>query len=117
MLWVWSVSLPVTILNSPAVTGYAQPSFGSGRDIAGVVLFVLGFVIEAGADVQKYLFKSRGKGKGDKGAVCDTGFWGWSRHPNYFGEIVIQFGMLLSFTTGVTPTPTPAPMPREHRSY
>lgn len=91
MLWVWTVSLPVTILNSPAVTQYPQPSFGSGRDIAGVILFALGLVMEAGSDVQKYLFKSNHSG--DKGAVCDTGFWNWSRHPNYFGEIIIQFGM------------------------
>ena len=90
MFWVWTCSLPVTILNSPKVTQYPQPDFGTGRDIAGIILFVIGLTMEAVSDVQKYMFKQR-KG-GDKGAVCDVGFFKWSRHPNYFGEIIIQFG-------------------------
>ena len=38
MFWVWTVSLPVTILNSPKVTRFNQPEFGTGRDIAGIIL-------------------------------------------------------------------------------
>lgn len=87
MLWVWVVSLPVTIINSPAATAYPYIAFGTGRDIAGVILFALGFIIESVGDVEKYIFRQRA----DKSAVCDKGFWGWSRHPNYFGEIIIQF--------------------------
>ncbi|PBP23027.1 putative oxidoreductase, partial [Diplocarpon rosae] len=92
MLWVWTVSLPVIILNSPAVKAYPQPSFGSGRDIAGVVLFTLGLVMESVSDVQKYLFRSR---QSDKSAICDKGFFAWTRHPNYFGEIIIQFSIFM----------------------
>lgn len=88
MIWVWTVSLPVTILNSPNVLQYVQPEFGTGRDIAGIVLFVLGFVLESVGDVQKYRFRSD---KSNKGKVCDVGFFSWSRHPNYFGEIIMQF--------------------------
>lgn len=88
MVWVWTVSLPVTILNSPNVLRYAQPEFGTGRDIAGVILFVLGFVLESVGDVQKYRFRSD---ESNKGKVCDVGFFNWSRHPNYFGEIIMQF--------------------------
>ncbi|KAG6884631.1 hypothetical protein C0993_009436 [Termitomyces sp. T159_Od127] len=55
---VWTVSLPLVILNSPAVSdtrnGGSNPSFGTSRDIAGIVLWVLGFVIEAVADQQKF---------------------------------------------------------------
>jgi steroid 5-alpha reductase family enzyme len=89
MLWVWTVSLPVTVLNSPNVTQYPQPAFGTGRDIAGVILFAIGFTMESVSDVQKYLFRSR---QSDKSAICDKGFFAWTRHPNYFGEIIIQFG-------------------------
>lgn len=89
MLWVWTVSLPVTILNSPNVTQYQQPAFGTGRDIAGVILFGIGFIMESVSDIQKYLFKSN---TSDKSAICDKGFFAWTRHPNYFGEIIIQFG-------------------------
>jgi steroid 5-alpha reductase family enzyme len=88
MLWVWIVSLPVTILNSPKVLQYRQHSFGTGRDIAGVILFVIGFVMESVSDIQKYQFRSNAA---NKGAVCDKGFFSWTRHPNYFGEIIIQF--------------------------
>lgn len=88
MLWVWIVSLPVTILNSPNVTQFQQPNFGTGRDIAGVILFAIGFVLEAVSDVQKYIFRSKPE---NKGKVCDVGFFAWSRHPNYFGEILMQF--------------------------
>lgn len=87
MLWVWSVSLPVTVLNSPNVTRYPQGDFGTGRDIAGVVLFAIGFIMESVSDVDKYRFRQTHA----KEDVCDRGFFYFSRHPNYFGEIIIQF--------------------------
>lgn len=89
MIWVWIVSLPVTILNSPNVTKFNQPAFGTGRDIAGVILFAIGFILESVSDIQKYQFRSKPE---NKGKVCDIGFFTWTRHPNYFGEIIIQFG-------------------------
>lgn len=88
MLWVWTVSLPVTILNSPNVTKFQQPRFGTGRDIAGVILFAIGFFMESVSDVQKYRFRSKPE---NKGKVCDIGLFTWTRHPNYFGEIIMQF--------------------------
>ncbi|KAH7060601.1 hypothetical protein B0J12DRAFT_716890 [Macrophomina phaseolina] len=92
MLWVWTVSLPVTILNSPNVTRFGQPAFGTGRDITGVILYAIGFIMESVSDVQKYRFRSR---HGRDGAVCDVGFFAWTRHPNYFGEILIQFSIFM----------------------
>ncbi|KAH8116315.1 Mus7/MMS22 family-domain-containing protein [Phellopilus nigrolimitatus] len=62
IVWVWTVSLPLIILNSPAVSdpslGGSNPSFGTSRDIAGIVLWALGWAIESIADIQKFLFKS-----------------------------------------------------------
>ncbi|KAL8794316.1 MAG: hypothetical protein Q9195_003142 [Heterodermia aff. obscurata] len=92
MLWVWTVSLPVTILNSPNVTKFDQPNFGTGRDIAGVILFAIGFFTEMESDIQKYIFRSN---PANKGKVCDRGFFVYSRHPNYFGEIIIQFSIFM----------------------
>ena len=92
MVWVWTVSLPVTILNSPRVTRFNQPDFGTGRDIAGVILFAIGFILESVSDVQKYQFRSKPE---NKGKVCDVGFFVWTRHPNYFGEILIQFAIFM----------------------
>lgn len=95
MLWVWTVSLPVTILNSPNVTKYRQPNFGTGRDIVGVILFTIGFLMESVSDIQKYQFRSKPE---NKGKVCDVGLFVWTRHPNYFGEIIIQFCKQASFS-------------------
>ena len=89
MFWVWTVSLPVTLLNSPNIQKYMQPKFGRGADIAGVIFWAIGFLMEAIADVQKYRYRSRHKGPKE---ICDKGFWGFSRHPNYAGEILVQFG-------------------------
>ncbi|KAH7153169.1 hypothetical protein EDB81DRAFT_448315 [Dactylonectria macrodidyma] len=91
MFWVWVVSLPVTLLNSPNITRYPQHSFGTGRDIAGVIMFVIGFAMESGSDIQKYRFRKTHNGTD----VCDKGFFSWSRHPNYFGEILIQFSIYM----------------------
>lgn len=90
MFWVWTCSLPVTILNSPKVTQFPQPKFGTGCDIAGIILWAIGFTMEAVSDVQKYRFRTQ---HGSDGAICDVGFFAFTRHPNYFGEILIQFGM------------------------
>jgi hypothetical protein len=49
------------------------------------------------SDIQKYRFRSAHQ---HDGAVCDVGFFAWTRHPNYFGEMIIQFGM---FTFAVSP--------------
>lgn len=88
MLWVWICSLPVTVLNSPAVQAFPQPAFGTAGDVAGVVLYVVGLVMETVSDAQRYRFRARN----DRAAVCDGGLFYVSRHPNYFGEIVVQFG-------------------------
>lgn len=89
MLWVWVVSLPVTVLNSPAVQRFQpQAPFGTARDVAGVVLFVIGFAMESVSDAQRFAFRQRS----DRAAVCDSGLFYFSRHPNYFGEMIIQFG-------------------------
>jgi steroid 5-alpha reductase family enzyme len=98
MVWVWTVSLPVTILNSPKVTQYPQPDFGTGCDIAGVILFTIGFLMEAIADVQKYQFRMN---SANKGKTCDKGFFAFSRHPNYAGEILVQFGI---YTLALSPS-------------
>jgi steroid 5-alpha reductase family enzyme len=99
MLWVWTVSLPVTILNSPNVLRVPQPSFGKATDIIAIIIFVLAFGLEAISDAQKYRFK-QGPGK-QPGAVCDVGFFKLSRHPNYFAEIMTQvctYSLILPFT-------------------
>ncbi|CAK7565171.1 MAG: hypothetical protein SEPTF4163_003081 [Sporothrix epigloea] len=95
MVWVWTVSLPVTILNSPGVITHAYTTlhhFGTGRDIAGLIMFVVGFFCEAIADAQRFRFREMSQ-KSERLAFCHSGLFAWSRHPNYFGEILVQFGI------------------------
>jgi len=58
--------------------------------IIGVIIWALGFGIEAAADRQKQVFR---KDPANKGKFIRTGLWAWSRHPNYFGEIVLWIGV------------------------
>ena len=98
MVWAWVVSMPVTLLNSPNITQYSSPSFGTGCDIAGVILWVIGFFMEAIADVQKYIFRSN---KDNNGKTCDKGFFAFTRHPNYAGEMLVQFAI---YTLALSPS-------------
>ena len=50
------------------------------------MVWVMGFAIEATADLQKSRFRAD---PANKGAFIPTGVWAWSRHPNDFGEIVL----------------------------
>ncbi|TRM65212.1 DUF1295-domain-containing protein [Schizophyllum amplum] len=95
IVWVWTVSLPLTILNSPAVSdtrfGGSNPAFGSGRDIAGIVLWAIGLIIETTADAQKFHYKSTKAVAKDQ--PMNRGLWAWSRHPPYFGEMLCWWGI------------------------
>jgi steroid 5-alpha reductase family enzyme len=51
-----------------------------------------GFAIEVTADRQKRRYRDDPENKGD---FIDTGLWAWSRHPNYFGEIVLWTGVAI----------------------
>jgi len=58
--------------------------------LIGFLIWVLGFATEATADAQKNRFRADPE---NKGKFIHTGLWAWSRHPNYFGEIVIWIGV------------------------
>ena len=63
----------------------------------GLALFILGFTVEVIADNEKSAFKAIQKNK-DK--FITTGLWARSRHPNYFGEIVLWTGIaVMSFSS------------------
>lgn len=60
--------------------------------LIGVVIWVIGFAIEVAADTQKSKFKSD---PANDGKFISSGIWAWSRHPNYFGEIVLWIGVAI----------------------
>ena len=63
----------------------------------GLVIFIAGFAIEVVADNQKTVFR---KNIANKDKFISTGLWAYSRHPNYFGEILLWFGIaIMSFSS------------------
>ncbi len=83
---LWIVSLPLQAAFA------AAPSPLGPLDFAGAAIAIAGFVIEALADDQLTRF---GRDPANRGRVLDTGLWAWSRHPNYFGDTAMWWGLFL----------------------
>ncbi|KAL6518117.1 hypothetical protein OROMI_033818 [Orobanche minor] len=87
-VWVWTVSLPVTVVNASD----RDPSV-QAADIIGLIMWTLGIFVEATADQQKFHFKNSPE---NRGKWCNVGLWKYSRHPNYFGEIFLWWGIFVA---------------------
>ena len=90
---MWVVSLPVQL-------GQARVSPDLGvLTVIGVVLFAVGLFFEAVGDVQLARFKARPE---NAGLVMDRGLWRYTRHPNYFGDACVWWGLgLIGAETGL----------------
>ncbi|MBF6210051.1 DUF1295 domain-containing protein [Nocardia puris] len=84
----WVISLPLQVA---AVTG---PVSGVVRllVVAGVLVWLIGFVFEAVGDRQLARFRADPR---HRGTVMDRGLWAWTRHPNYFGDACVWWGLWL----------------------
>jgi len=92
-LLMWIVSLPVQ-----AGQLYATPAHLTWVDALGTVLWVIGFVFEAVGDLQLQRFKAD---PASAGQVMDRGLWRYTRHPNYFGDFTVWWGLyVIALATG-----------------
>ena len=91
-VWVFLTALPVYILNSEV----DNVALGLG-DLIGISFWIIGFLIEVIADKQKETFK-----KTNHGTFINVGLWSVSRHPNYFGEILLWIGVFITCAQGFT---------------
>ena len=82
---LWFVALPLLV----AVRA-ARPAALTAVDGLGVVLFVLGFGFEVVGDYQLKRFKAE---PANRGHVLDHGLWRYTRHPNYFGDATLWWGL------------------------
>ena len=83
---MWVVSLPVQL-------GQVRPTPGVGwLAITGVAVWAVGLGFEAIGDAQLARFKAN---PGNAGAVMDRGLWRYTRHPNYFGDACVWWGIAL----------------------
>jgi steroid 5-alpha reductase family enzyme len=72
-------------------TAFPQPDL-NWLDYLGVAIWIIGFYFEAVGDYQLSKFK---KDPTNKGKIIQTGLWRYTRHPNYFGEVVLWWGIFL----------------------
>ena len=77
---------PILFINT-----YESGDFGC-LDLLGVLLWVIGFGFESVADRQLDRFV---KNPGNSGKIMDRGVWHYSRHPNYFGEVTMWWGIYI----------------------
>lgn len=83
---MWVVALPVM-----AAPVWREPALGYFA-CAGAALWLVGFLFESIGDWQMARFKAD---PANKGKVMDRGLWRWTRHPNYFGDACVWFGLWL----------------------
>lgn len=80
-----------SIAGRPTDSGFGAAGLGP-FDFAGIGLFLIGFFFEAVGDAQLARFKAN---PANRGKVCDAGLWRYSRHPNYFGDAMLWWGLFL----------------------
>lgn len=97
VVWVWTTSLPVTLINQEVASTTAI----DWMDYVGWAMWAVGFLIESVADSQRYRFNQMAMQDPRGRPFLDTGLWRYSRHPNYFGEILLWTGVGLSAYSGL----------------
>ncbi len=89
----WVISLPVQL-------GSWETGALTGWDVLGAAVWGLGFCFEAVGDLQLVRFKAV---PSNAGKVMDRGLWAWTRHPNYFGDFCVWWGIwLVAHGAGLT---------------
>jgi steroid 5-alpha reductase family enzyme len=81
----WIVAMPLL----PAIM---NPGNIGALEIIAAALWLVGFTFEAGGDYQLSKFKRE---PSNKGRVLKTGFWRYTRHPNYFGDFCVWWAFYL----------------------
>ena len=65
-------------------------------EIVGIAVWLGAFLMESVADMQKLTFLRNMKKLGEKNKVCNVGLWKYSRHPNYFGDACVWWGIWIA---------------------
>lgn len=82
-VWVVSLGFVLYLAGNPKWSNFG---------LIGLSIWTIGLVVETVADLQKYSFINNKK---NKGKWIASGLWKYSRHPNYFGEILCWIGVYL----------------------
>lgn len=82
--WVLMLPVAIALYRGGKITGLVA---------AGIVIWLAGLLIETAADYQKFAFK---QDSSNKNKWIEEGVWKYSRHPNYFGEILVWCGIYVA---------------------
>ena len=94
-LLLFLVVSPVLILNHSVSVDF------NSFDILALSIWLFGFIFEAVSDYQLSLFIKKSE---NKGKIVQSGLWRYSRHPNYFGEVTLWWGIFLfAFSSTLNP--------------
>jgi steroid 5-alpha reductase family enzyme len=85
LLWIISLNLQVGQLAT-------RPDRLTWLDLIGICIWAVGFLFESIGDWQLLRFKTNPQ---NQGKIMDRGLWAYTRHPNYFGEMVVWWGIFL----------------------
>ena len=88
LMWIVALPVQVAMLGSEGLGAVAY---------AGIALWTIGLVFESIGDWQLARFK---KDPEQRNSVMDRGLWRFSRHPNYFGDFCVWWGIFLVALTG-----------------
>lgn len=86
-LLMWIISAPVL-----AAQSFGYPVILTPMDLLGAFVWGFGLLFESIADLQLTLFKRNPE---NKGKLLTSGLWKFSRHPNYFGEAIVWWGIFI----------------------
>jgi steroid 5-alpha reductase family enzyme len=85
-----AITVAVVMLPISYLLDREQPPGLGAWSVAGAAVWLAGFLVEAVADAQKAAFKAKDE---NRGRFVSTGLWRYSRHPNYFGEMLVWWGL------------------------
>jgi steroid 5-alpha reductase family enzyme len=92
--------LLVLIVSLPVQVAVQRGGSLTAAVLPGVILWLIGFGFESIGDEQLRRFKAR---PDSRGQVMDRGLWRYTRHPNYFGDFCVWWGLwLVALTAGGT---------------
>ncbi len=87
---LWVVALPL----AAGTLGRSELNWLDG---VGMMLWLIGLTFESVGDFQLASFKTN---PSSRGQVCDRGLWHYTRHPNYFGDFLVWWGIYLIAVAG-----------------
>jgi steroid 5-alpha reductase family enzyme len=87
-----AITVAVVMLPVSYLLDRAHPSAFGAWAVVGGAVWLVGLLIEAVADAQKSAFKTKAE---NRGRFIASGLWRYSRHPNYFGEMLVWWGLFV----------------------